>query len=728
MRTIFLIILGLLPIISVAQKPTAAQEQAALNSAKQFCNLLVRFSEGERTLNTQINTLFSGADCSAFDDIKSNKEVTLRNYLMAIQQQYPKKLEMSITTPSLANSTYYVEPTMSMSTEWQNHSTSDVAMTESIVLSTEGISNFYIMFDVVQKYPSLGKSINKKIIYDVKTGKLTAFITNSGSYISYLNGLLAFSKGDYSSAIRYFDLSVQNDRSSLKKACYGFACMAAIYCNNFENAVKYAELYGDTAFITVTKLQYYLQHENFEAAFPYIKELESLLKTRTDFSDKTKSEFYLLLANMYINPLVSYQDIQKALYFISKAEESGSNKSGHFIYVWYLLLPEGTFVSAETAFKKLGESASAGYPPAIYMWGYNLERIEEPDQALRWYEKAINYGNHRAMASAGKMLIEKGEKNKGISYLKKSLEGNALDIELEDMDLTYGFRPIWPQSRNDVETFLKSVSTTTSTHSGGSSNTSSSGLFNPSSSNSTTTTTNHTTSTTSIGNSHNNYSNSSYHNSSSYHNNSSYHSRHHSFNEAKDDFCMSYSLGYVQKKWVYHAPDYTEGTNAFGEDKPMNGIQVGIRVDPQFGYGLGINTGLFYEYYFSKSDEMFDEGLQYHFTAEEHCLYMPIHFKYSLNFSKWFQLALYGGLGLDYGLKGRIYMRCEGETLTSLNMYNNELDMKRFNTSLEYGAAMRINHFQINFTVSKGLINMSDNDDYKVKLDKLFCISIGYCL
>ena len=73
-------------------------------------------------------------------------------------------------------------------------------------------------------------------------------------------------------------------------------------------------------------------------------------------------------------------------------------------------------------------------------------------------------------------------------------------------------------------------------------------------------------------------------------------------------------------------------------------------------------------------------------------------------------------------------MRCEGETLTSLNMYNNELDMKRFNTSLEYGAAMRINHFQINFTVSKGLINMSDNDDYKVKLDKLFCISIGYCL
>ncbi len=719
MRTIFLIILGLLPIISVAQKPTASQEQAALNSAKQFCDLLVRFSEGERTLNTKINTLFSGADCSAFDDIKSNKEVTLRNYLMAIQQQYPKKLEMIITTPTLANSTYYVEPEMSMNTEWQNHATGEVGTSESVVLSMEGISNFYIVFDVVQKYPALSKSINKKIIYDVNAGKLTAFITNSGSYINFLNGLLAFSQGNYMNAMHYFESGAQNDRSSLKKQCYGLATLCAIYSDDFSAAVKYAELYGDPVYIAMTKMQYCLLNNDFEAALPYVKDMESLLQKRDDLSPTAKSEFYLAIANMYINPLVSYQDTQKALYYISKAEELGSAKAGHFTYVWYTLLPKGTFVSPETAFNKLGKSAIAGYPPAIYMWAYNLELIEEPDEALRWYEKAIKYNNHRAMASAGKMLIEKGEMNKGISYLKKSLEGNAIDMELEDMNLTYGLTPIWPKSRSDVETFLKRVSNTSSTHSGSpanetpysSSNTSSSHTITP-----------YNDPITSSGSTNPSTVNTSYSNSSSYHNS------HHSFNKAKDKYYIGYSLGYVQKKWVYHSSDYIEKVNVFGEDSPTNGIQVGIRVDPQFGYGFGINTGIFYEYYFSKSEDIYTDELSYHFTAEEHCLYMPIHFKYSLNFSKWFQLALYGGVGLDYGLKGRIYMRYNGETLTSLNMYDDDLDMKRFNTSLEYGAAMRINHFQINFTISKGLINMSGSDDYKVKLDKLFCISATYCL
>lgn len=82
-----MIILGMLPIFAVGQQPTSAQQQTALQCAKQFCDLLMRYSNGERTLNTQINALCSGADCSAFDDIKTNKEVTLRNYLMAIDRK-----------------------------------------------------------------------------------------------------------------------------------------------------------------------------------------------------------------------------------------------------------------------------------------------------------------------------------------------------------------------------------------------------------------------------------------------------------------------------------------------------------------------------------------------------------------------------------------------------------------------------------------------------------------
>ena len=44
--------------------------------------------------------------------------------------------------------------------------------------------------------------------------------------------------------------------------------------------------------------------------------------------------------------------------------------------------------------------------------------------------------------------------------------------------------------------------------------------------------------------------------------------------------------------------------------------------------------------------------------------------------------------------------------------------MERFNASLEYGAAIRMNRFQMNFSISKGLIDMSGSDEYKVKQDK----------
>lgn len=92
--------------------------------------------------------------------------------------------------------------------------------------------------------------------------------------------------------------------------------------------------------------------------------------------------------------------------------------------------------------------------------------------------------------------------------------------------------------------------------------------------------------------------------------------------------------------------------------------------------------------------------------------------KYSLNFSKWFQLALYGGIGLDCGVSGNIYLRSDGETLDTQNLYDDELDMKRFNASLEYGASIRVSRFQLNFTMSKGLVNMSGSDEYKVKQNK----------
>lgn len=462
----------------------------------------------------------------------------------------------------------------------------------------------------------------------------------------------------------------------------------------------------DPLYIALFKQIVYMEKKQFDDAYPYILQLESLIETRNDLNIITKRNLYLTLANAYTNPMFSHQNISKGLSYMKKAEMLGAIQVGYLIFVYYTLLGED-FVTPDIAFDYLQKSAESGYPPAFYQWGRMVEYgMKNTSEALRWYEKAAQAGNHIGMASAGKLLIEKGEKAKGIKWLKKSLEGRTLEAQLKDCELTTGGLAPWPKTRADVETLLNKYNSSS----------------NYSNSNTHSTYTSPTNSSSSSNSPTSSYSTGSYSYSSSY----SYR-RHHKFNEAKDNYCVGLSAGYVQKQWTYSFGDSKEKVNIFGEDKCTNGIQSGIRIDPQFGYGFGINTGLFYEYYWDKSQDMYEDGIEYYYKSEEHSLYLPVHLKYSLNFSKWFQLSLYGGVGLDCGLSGKIYLRCDGETLDSQSLYDDQLDMKRFNASLEYGAAIRIHRFQLNFTMSKGFVDMSGNDEYKVKQNKLMNLSASVC-
>lgn len=704
MKRLIIMLLSFIPIFTTAQTLSEAQRQEALQCATKFCNLLERFCNGERTLNSQINALCSGADCSAYDDVKANKEITLRNYLYAIQAKFPNKLATSISAPSLSASKTYIEPVMSLNYEWGNVGNSDLSTAEIASLSLASVSNVFVVFDVTQKYPSLNNSINKKIVYDVKNKKITAFITNNGAFINFLNGVLAFSNKQFKSAITYLKSAAQNDRSSLKKKSYGLAMLCAWYIQDFEQATYFAEQMGDQLYINAIKLILYSQNEQYEDTYQCALQLEALIKKRTDLNNMMKSNLYLMLGNCYVNPLFSHQDLNKGISYMEAAYNLGDTKAGYYIFVYFTHLGED-FVTTDIALEYLQKSAEGGFPPAFYQWGRMVEYgLKDKEEALVWYDKSAKSGNHIAMASAGKLLIEKGEVAKGVEWLKKSLEGQALETELKDNELTTGGLAPWPKTRADVESLLNKQGGTTIHQ-------------NQSSTNNQSTYSNHsdqTSSTTGAGGTTSTY--------SSYSSNYQYRYRH-KFNEAKDNYCVGLSVGYVQKQWVYDFDGSKEKVNVFGDGQYTNGIQAGIRIDPQFGYGFGINTGLYYEYYFDKSEDMYEDGINYYYRSEEHSLYLPIHLKYSLNFSKWFQIALYGGLGLDCGINGNIYLRSDGETLDTQSLYNDEFDMKRFNASLEYGAAIRINRFQINFTTSKGFVNMSGDNTYKVKQNKLINIS-----
>ena len=198
------------------------------------------------------------------------------------------------------------------------------------------------------------------------------------------------------------------------------------------------------------------------------------------------------------------------------------------------------------------------------------------------------------------------------------------------------------------------------------------------------------------------------------------------FNHAVDNYVGGISVGYIQKQWEYNEGGEKTKVGVFEDDKYLQGIQAGIRIDPQFGAGFGLNTGIFYEYCWAKSNNNYDEYGSYNLSYKEHGLYMPLHLKFTMNFSKWFQLSVYGGAGLNYVLSGKAYLDADGDSY-DWNVFKEEENWKKFNTMLEYGASLRINAVQFDFTMSKGLTNWSENSDYDIKVGRPMSVSATIC-
>lgn len=727
MKHLLLLLLSCIPVFTSAQVLTDVQKQEALQCATKFCNLLARFSNGERTLNTQINALCSGADCSAYDDIKTNKEVTLRNYLMAIQQKYPKKLQMQISQPTFSDCEIFRDYDFSLSTNYGTLTGSQYQMSVLPTIEHNDLLNIIIVFNVKQHYPSLGLSTERKLIYSQKSGKITSFVCKNSPFLSYTKGLDAFAQQQYIEAIAYFDEAINNGGKKFagKNDCFTGGYIASVLLLDFKRALKYANLLGDIGYILNCKGQIALQEGRLTDSYHCYKQLENELSQGTKSLYPISSVYYMLgVFHMMPKTEFPYYDSSKSASYLKKCVVENSDNSVEAAYILYIAWighqqdSAGGIAEKDMTYSEvlsfLRMAANKNYPPAFLPLAiaehFDVKNIKE---AVKWYEKSAKAGNNKAMALLGKVLVTEPEylyrKNEGIEWLKKSLEGNGLELSINEFGKNIG-RNIWPDSREAVMQLLKQASNNT--------NNTSSNLVdhNNVATNNNSNIQNQSSSHTPI----NNYNHPNTNGGSS--TTHSYRYRH-KFNEAKVKNSVSLSAGYVQKQWTYDFGDTKEKYDVFGEDKYTNGIQFGIRIDPQFGYGFGINTGLFYEYYFDKSEDMYEDGIEYYYRSEEHSLYLPIHLKYSLNFSKWFQLALYGGLGLDCGINGNIYLGSDGETLDNQSLYNDEFDMKRFNASLEYGAAIRINRFQINFTTSKGFVNMSGDNTYKVKQNKLINIS-----
>lgn len=195
------------------------------------------------------------------------------------------------------------------------------------------------------------------------------------------------------------------------------------------------------------------------------------------------------------------------------------------------------------------------------------------------------------------------------------------------------------------------------------------------------------------------------------------------------------SVGYVSKRWENIWPDGSkEHSSVFDDTKLINGVQAGVRWEPQLKYGFGFDTGLYYEYYQDKSDMMDDgDGYGPYFVRmSEHCLHFPAHVEYRLNFTEDFQVFFYGGVALDFVLYGKFDYFDEGydEPFGTLDeeIYAGEVlpDVKRFNASWSFGGGVRFMAFQLNAGTRMGFYNMSSSPDYKVYQNNPFLISLSF--
>lgn len=200
------------------------------------------------------------------------------------------------------------------------------------------------------------------------------------------------------------------------------------------------------------------------------------------------------------------------------------------------------------------------------------------------------------------------------------------------------------------------------------------------------------------------------------------------------------SVGYVQKQWSYSARpeflekygDTVENYGIFLEDGKNSfnhGIQAGVRIEPLLDYGFAFDTGVYYEYYYDKSNTLSDSEGNYNMEWNDHCIYFPLHLEYRLNFSKYFQLFVYGGAALDFDISSTIKYVDEASDWVSdpYDLYEDDNDLKRINASWEAGAGIRINGFQIQGQFSRGLIDMaSEGAEYKVMQNKPLNISISW--
>lgn len=170
-----------------------------------------------------------------------------------------------------------------------------------------------------------------------------------------------------------------------------------------------------------------------------------------------------------------------------------------------------------------------------------------------------------------------------------------------------------------------------------------------------------------------------------------------------------------------------------GYDKWLHGFRMGYHAQPAFKFGLGLYTGLFTEFYFSKTDESPIDVYDKYFEWD---LSVPLHILYQLPLGKKFCVGFHTGPSFNVAVLGSYY----DKLLPSDDDYDNVEDWtdfwdepwapSRFNVDWDFSLFIRWKKLMISGTLSSGLTNNKMHEtfgaDARTVMNKaVVAISIG---
>lgn len=408
---------------------------------------------------------------------------------------------------------------------------------------------------------------------------------------------------------------------------------------------------------------------------------------------------------------------------IEKLAELGDAKEQYLLGMM-CLTGIGTLQNYKLALKWFALAAGQGYTAAqymmgeMYMCGFGIS--QNYAEALKWYKLAADQGDVSSQYAIG-CIYESGlgvDKNysEALKWYKRAADQG-------DSKAKEGYDRLSSKVSALSAPATGSSARTSGTAAGSSTRTS--GTTPPTSERTSGTTAASTASRASATGSSSSSSNTSGYSSYSSGGSSSYYSYKRPFNTLDEIHPVGISVGYVQKYWSFESES---GSSTFGywdDSENIKGVQAGLRIEPQFKYGFALDTGLYYEFYYSESKPQVSDDIRFRPSFEEHSLYLPVHLEYRLNFSDNFQIFIYGGVGLDYSLSDKIKSNSEDIYYEDEEAYDRAI-WRKFNASYEAGAGIAVSRVQLNFTTAKSFLSMEDEADGVYRLNKGVSVSLSY--